>query len=229
MKKLTVPLQQYEHIAGWLYLFAELFFLPVALSTANLLLPIPLSNAALNFVYFSVNFLSIVVIFHRFLGESFQQVLQSPFRCLRAAAIGYILYHIGNILVSYLIVSLYPSFSNVNDSSIQTMTQDNYMLMSIGTVLLVPPVEEVLYRGLIFRGLYNRSRAAAYIVSTLVFAAVHVVSYIGLYDPMLLLLCFLQYIPAGLCLGFAYASADTIWAPILMHIAINQIGISTMR
>lgn len=229
MKKLTVPLQQYERIAGWIYLFAELFFLPAALSTANLLLPTPLSNAALNFVYFSVNFLSIVVIFHRFLGESFQQVLRSPFRCLRAAAIGYILYHIGNILISYLIVSLYSGFSNVNDSSIHAMTQDNYMLMSIGTVLLVPPVEEILYRGLIFRGLYNRSRAAAYIVSTLVFAAVHVVSYIGLYDPILLLLCFLQYIPAGLCLGFAYASADTIWAPILMHIAINQIGISTMR
>lgn len=229
MKKLTVPLRQYESIAGWAYLFIQLLILPVVLTMANMLLPEPLSETTLNFVYFSVNILSIVLIFHRFLGESFQQVIHAPFRVLKAAGVGYILHYIGNILVSLLVVFLYPDFFNVNDSSIQSMTQDNFMLMSIATVFLVPPVEEVLYRGLIFRGLYNRSRAGAYIVSTLVFAAIHVVGYIGFYDPTLLLLCFVQYIPAGLCLGYAYASADTIWAPIFMHMAINQMGISTMR
>ena len=146
MKNLTVPLRQYERIAGWVYLFIQALILPVMLSTANILLPEPLSEAALNFVYFSINLLSILLIFHRFLGESFQQVRKFPFRFLKAAAIGYILHYIGNILMSLLVVSLYPDFSNVNDSSIQSMTQENYVLMSIGTILLVPPVEEVLYR-----------------------------------------------------------------------------------
>jgi membrane protease YdiL (CAAX protease family) len=38
-----------------------------------------------------------------------------------------------------------------------------------------------------------------------------------------------QYLPAGLALAWAYEKADTIWAPILMHMTINQISITFMR
>ena len=62
---------------------------------------------------------------------------------------------------------VYPDFSNVNDTSIMELTQQNYTLMAIGTVLLVPVVEETLYRGVVFGSLYKRSRVAAYTVSTL--------------------------------------------------------------
>lgn len=229
MNKLSTSLLDHERIGGWIYLVIDLFVLPVVLTMANMLLPKPLDDASLNFIFFSINFLCILLIFHRFLGDSFRIAKASPFRCLRSAVVGYVLYYIGNLAMGILMVSLYPNFSNVNDSSIQLMSQDNYILISIGTVFLVPLVEEVLYRGLIFGGLYNRNRIAAYAVSSLVFCAIHVVGYIGFYDPLLLLLCFLQYIPAGLCLGYAYASADTIWAPILLHMAINQMGISAMR
>ena len=44
-----------------------------------------------------------------------------------------------------------------------------------------------------------------------------------------LLLCFVQYLPAGLCLGWAYARADSIFAPTLMHMIINLIGMLAMR
>ena len=109
------------------------------------------------------------------------------------------------------------------------MVQENYTFLAFGTVLLVPVAEEALYRGLIFGQIYNRNRLAAYIISSVVFAAIHVISYIGLYEPIHLMLCLLQYLPAGLCLGWAYANSDTIWAPILMHITINQISILSMR
>ncbi len=218
-----------ETICGWIYLVLQLLILPVILVLVNLLLGNPLSDASLNFVFFALNFICVTVIFRRFLLDSLRQALATPFRCLRSAFFGFILYYILSFLISFVILYIAPDFSNVNDESIADMTQDNFALMSIGTVLLVPPVEEVFYRGLIFRGLYNRSRVAAYIVSTLVFCAIHVTGYIGLYDPLTLLLCFLQYIPAGLCLGWAYARADSIWAPILMHITINQIAMSAMR
>jgi membrane protease YdiL (CAAX protease family) len=81
----------------------------------------------------------------------------------------------------------------------------------------------------IFGSIYKRSRILGYAVSALVFAALHVIGYIGFFAPTHLLLCFLQYIPAGLCLAWAYVMADTIWAPILMHIAINQMGVLAMR
>ena len=44
-----------------------------------------------------------------------------------------------------------------------------------------------------------------------------------------LFLSFLQYVPAGLCLAWSYEKADSIWAPILIHIAVNQMGNLAMR
>ena len=66
-------------------------------------------------------------------------------------------------------------------------------------------------------------------VSVLAFAAIHVVGYIGLFDPVTLILCFVQYLPAGIILAAAYEKTDTIITPILIHIFINLIGIFVTR
>ena len=86
-----------------------------------------------------------------------------------------------------------------------------------------------MYRGLIFRNLYGKSRWAAYIVSILAFAVIHIIGYIGRYSALELLMAFLQYLPAGLCLAWAYTKADTIFAPILIHAAINFLSIHALR
>ena len=229
MKKLTVSLTQNERIWGCLYLAVQIIALPAAVQFINLILGSPLSDAQLNFVFFCINFICITVIFHRFLVNCGKISLSQPWLCLRYTGQGLLLYWLGSFLIGLLIAAVYPDFSNINDESIAYMTQQNYTLMSFGTVLLVPVVEETLYRGVVFGMLYEHSRVAAFIVSSLAFAALHVVSYIGYYEPLYLLVCFIQYIPAGLCLAWAYVKADSIWAPILMHITINQIGILSMR
>lgn len=229
MKTLSISLTPAERILGLAYIPVQILFLPAILVQGNLLLNNPLTEVQLNFVLFCLDFICVTVIFHRFLLQSAKLALNTPWQVLRYAGAGLLLYWIGSFIVSYFIVAVYPDFSNVNDSSIAELTQQNYTLMSVGTVLLVPITEELLYRGVVFGSIYKRSRIAAYAVSVLVFAALHVVGYIGFYEPVHLLLCFLQYIPAGLCLAWAYVMADTIWAPILMHIAINQMGVLAMR
>ena len=214
---------------GWAFYVLQLLILPSLLVWGNQLLLHPLSEAALNFALFALNFLCTTVIFHRFLLASGRQALMTPFRTLRMAVFGLLLYYVGMALVVALILALRPDFSNANDANILALTQDNYPLMALGTIVLVPITEETLYRGLIFRGLHQKSRLAAYAVSALVFAAVHVVSYIGTMDWGLLGLSLVQYLPAGLALAWAYEKADTIWAPILMHMTINQISITFMR
>ena len=228
MKKLTIPLSRFELIFGWIYLPFQLLVLPSLLLIVNLFLGNPFSESEINFIYFCLNFLVVTVAFRRFLIHSAKRSLSSPMRCLQSAFFGFVLYWAASIGLSSVIVYIDPSFFNVNDESINAMVKESAQLMAIGTVFLVPVVEEVLYRGLIFRGLYNRSKIAAYVVSSLAFSAIHVVGYIGLYDAQHLLLCLLQYLPAGLCLGWSYARADSIWAPILIHITINQIGILSM-
>ena len=227
--QLSVTMSRREMILGLVYLAVQLLLLPILLVAGNALLGNLLSDAQINFVFFAIDFLCVTLIFHKFLLHSAKLALTSLFRCLRSAAIGLMLYWIASTLLGMLILYVYPGFSNVNDQSIMELTKQNQTLMSIGTVFLVPVAEETLYRGVIFGGLYRRNRVIAYLVSTLVFGALHVVGYIGLYEPLHLIMCFAQYIPAGLCLAYAYVKADTIWAPILMHISINQIGILAMR
>ena len=229
MKKLTVSVTRTERILGFVYIAVQLLILPTALLLINRLLGSPFSAVQVQFALFCADFILVTVIFHRFLIGSAKRSFSEPFRTLRFAGIGLLLYWVGSFAVNYFILTVYPDFSNVNDASINELTQDNYTLMALSTVLLVPVTEETLYRGLVFGTLHKRSPVAAYAVSTLVFAALHVVGYIGLYEPVLLLLCFLQYIPAGLCLAWAYTQADSIWASILIHIAVNQMGVVAMR
>lgn len=227
--KLSLSMRKNETRIGWVYLVFQLLVLPSLLVSGNRLLGAPFSDMALNFAMYVINFAAVAVIFHNFLLSSLRLSLGNPFRWLRSAVLGFGIYYIGTLLFGLVIGKLYPGFSNVNDANIIILSKQNYVLMELGTVLLVPVAEETLYRGLIFQGLQRTNRVAAYIVSIAVFCAIHVVGYIGLYDPLLLLLCFVQYIPAGFALAWAYERADSIWAPILMHIAINQIGMLSMR
>lgn len=229
MNKLTNTITRRETLLGLVYIAVQLFVLPFIGMLLNQLLDSPLSAVQMQFLLFCVDFICVTLIFHRFLLTSLKHALSNLWQTLRIAGIGLLLYWLGGFVVNFVIVAIYPDFSNVNDASISQLVKQNYSLMAISTVLLVPITEETLYRGLIFGSLYKRSPIVGYVLSTLLFAALHVVGYIGLYEPLHLLMCFLQYIPAGLSLAWAYVKADTIWSPILIHIIINQIGVMAMR
>ena len=129
---------------------------------------------------------------------------------LQSAALGFFAYELSFPVVKDLLTLLYPAYFNINDTSFALMVEEYYALMAIGTVFLVPVTEECLFRGLIFGGFYPKNKAAAYILSAIAFSAIHIVSYLDLYEPMLLLLCFLQYLPAGFFLAWAYARSGTL-------------------
>lgn len=218
-----------ETVGGACYLVFQLFILPELLQWSNSLIEHPLNSAELNFVFYLVNFIAILLIFHRFLGQGLRQATQHPALLCQAVILGLAAYYACNRVTAQIIGLLVPNFSNYNDASITTMLKSNYFLMAVGTVVLVPTVEECLYRGLIFRNLHSSSPRAAYIVSILAFSVIHIIGYIGQYGPLQLLMAFLQYLPAGLCLAWAYTKADTIFAPILIHMTINAVSIGIMR
>lgn len=228
-KKLTVTPTNRQLLLGAAYTVLSLLVLPNLLSFAVTYFSIPLSVGMLNFSFFVLNFAVTVGIFYKFLLASIRDLRRKLARILGIALLALGLYWIGNLALSLFILTVEPAFINVNDSAIAVMASKDYGLLAFGTVLLVPIAEELMFRGVLFAGLYNRSRIGAFAASTLVFCSIHVMGYIGLYPPRILLLCFLQYIPAGLCLGWAYAKTGNIFTPILMHTAINAIGILAMR
>lgn len=230
MKKtsLSAPSSR-ENLNGYVYFAIQLLLLPPLFTWANGQFSHPLSDAELNFAYYMVNFITVALIFHDFLARSLSQALHHPAYLCQAVILGLAAYYACRWATQALIGLLIPTFTNYNDASIAAMSQGNYFLMVIGTVVLVPPVEECFYRGLIFRGLYGKVHWVGYLVSMVAFAAIHTIGYLGIYSPLELAVALLQYLPAGLCLAWSYAKAGTIFAPIIIHGLINFLTIRTMR
>ena len=98
-------------------------------------------------------------------------------------------------------------------------------LLAFSVIALVPLAEETLYRGLVFRPLYEKNHILAYCVSMACFSAIHVLGYADVLTPTQLFFSFLQYLPAGYCLCFAYRRSGTIITPIAVHMAINAMAV----
>ncbi len=218
-----------ETLWGGIYLILYVFVMSWLVPFLVRLSGAELDAAQVNFVYFTVNFAATTVIFREFALRSLKEALRSPVRNLWYALLGYL----GNLILSsyvvMFIVRIEPEFANVNDMAINAMVAENFVLMGIGAVILAPITEELLFRGLVFRGLYDRSPVAAHLVSIVLFSAIHISSYVGAYEPKILLLCFIQYVPAAYCLNFAYRQGGSILAPILMHMLTNLVSLLAMR
>ena len=228
-RSLSTRQSEQEIILGWVYFLFQLLVLPRLLVWGNSGVGFRLSEPELNFTFFALNFTAVVWIFHRFLASSFRQVRVHPAYFCQAVILGLAAYLACSEGMNWLLARIAPGYSNANDASIAALSRGNFTLMAIGTVLLVPPVEECFFRGLIFRPLYGRSALAAYLVSIAAFSLVHILGYLGTYSLREMVIAFLQYLPAGLCLAWSYTKSDTIFAPIVIHALVNAWGIWQMR
>jgi len=229
MMKLSVSTTKQEQYLGWFYFVFQMLILPDLILIFAGLMGIQLSGTTLNLLFFIINFLCAALIFRKFLQKSAKVTFEAPLRLLKAVGIGYALYWFLNFLVVYFILMLTPQYQNANDANIQVMVHENFVPIAVGTILLAPVAEELVFRGLIFQGLHNRSRLLAYTVSSCAFCLVHLVNYIGYISPLHFLIGFVQYLPAGIAFGYAYEKADSIYAPIVIHMINNTIGIFAMR
>ena len=227
MKKLPVTPTKKESICAIVYMLLEFLVLPTVISLLNSMLPNPLNAARLNLAFFALNYVVVGLILRKFIGKSL--IESQPGLLLGSAALGMLAYWAMNLAVGSVILLINPEFANVNDAAITDMAQSDLLFSILGTVVLVPPCEELLFRGVVFGGLYNRRPVMAYVLSTVCFAAIHVIGYIGLFSWDILALCFLQYLPAGICLAWSYTRSGSILTPILIHTLVNAIGVAIMR
>lgn len=213
-----------ENTAGFVYWAFSVTLLSPLLVLGNAALGSPLPASAVNMVCFSANFLAAVLCFRKFLVRNIRCALDRMFPTVYYAVLGYL----GSQVLGRILYVLLPVFSNVNDGNVIALVQEAPGLMTVGTVLLVPVAEEVFCRGMMFRSLFDRNKVLAYTVSMVVFSATHVVGYIGAYPLGTLMLCFLQYLPAGYCLCWCYRQSGNLISPILMHMIVNATGIYAM-
>ena len=211
-----------ETVAGLCYLPFYVILLSLGLQWLSGLLDLRLTELQINVAYFVINCIMIWVIFHQFLIRSFRAI--RFWELVQALILGFCLYYAGNFLFGWIVRLLDLTITSFNDQTVLGLISQNKWIMGICAVVLAPIVEETLVRGLLFGVIRRKSRILAYAVTILLFAAMHVWQYLVLYDFREVLLAALQYIPAGIALGWTYEKANTVWAPIFLHMTINAIS-----
>lgn len=220
MNLLYVSPNRRETVAGWVLLAL----------TAIPGLFLPVGDPAALFAVSGVLAVAVILIFRKFLAESFSMVRLETGSFLWKSFLFYCVSQVCRILQNDLFFYLSPNYFTYTitgpvflspfDAAVASMAAENLLLAFLGFAVLLPLVQEVLLRGIFFRFLYSRSGLLAYVLTTLLFALMHTLPYITGADPVFLLILFLQYVPAGIYLTWAYTSTETIFAPIAIHMAI---------
>lgn len=215
-----------EQVAGFCYLPFYVVLLSLLLQYLSGLLGLHLTDLQINICYFVINCIMVWVIFHNFLIRSFHGI--RFWELVQALILGFVLYYAGNFVFALIMDWLNINITSYNDETILMLAEQSKAAMIICAVILAPMVEETLVRGLLFGVIRRKSRIAAYVVSIVFFAVIHVWQYLLAYDFKSVLFAALQYIPAGIALGWTYEKSNTIWAPILLHMVINAISFGVM-
>ena len=110
---------------------------------------------------------------------------------------------------------VYEWLSEGYADSAQMMFQGNLWLELLTICLLTPLVEELIFRGLIFRRLrWSLDAKAAILTSALLFAVFHGNLLQGIYAFAM-----------GFLFAFVYERTHSLWAPILFHLGANVVSV----
>lgn len=112
-----------------------------------------------------------------------------------------------------------------NQTAVEGLLDYGLIPMAICSILLVPITEELLVRGVVFGTLCKRQPWLAYVVSTLLFAAMHTLSFSPEMTFLQFLGNFILYLPAGPVMGWMYQRTRTVIGPILLHMTINFLAV----
>ncbi|MBD5147763.1 MAG: CPBP family intramembrane metalloprotease [Oscillibacter sp.] len=221
-----------EQLAGTIFFFIYLAALPFAAGHifrfVELLLGINLTSSLENALYYYVLLAVTIIIFHGFLAQTSSLLLDNLNGAAQTLALGLIGLYGLNELVYRASSLLTGSGVNLNDAviSAQSLIPQPTLLI---VILAAPFVEEVLFRGLVFGGLRNNSRWIAYLISCLLFAAMHVWQATGTIPSVenlpLMSQSLIQYLVPGLVFAWAYERSGTLWTSVALHAAANALAV----
>lgn len=225
-----------EKATGWILLLPSyLYYVPILI---NFLIKLYIDRATgevnllslgviLNFSVGLICLLMTGYVLKDFIIESFYYFKENLFEniiwsCSVGIGIVYALAIIANIIVMFIL-------GDGNQGSANQQLFENYLsgqplAMFIQAVIFAPMLEELLFRGIIFRTLRTKGRLLAHVVAAGLFGLLHV--YSGLLDgDITQLVHMLPYVLMGLAFGYAYEKKGTIFVPIIIHALNNFIAI----
>ena len=218
-----------ERILGGLFFAVYLLVLPFAsdplFAGLERLLGRDLPGNVRSMISYYLLFALTLVIFWNYLGRTTSYFLSTLWRTLGAAAVGLVAFYGLNELCYRAIGLVLEGQHNLNDVAISAQIDDAPRSTVLIVVALAPFVEEVLFRGYVFGNIRQHSRVAAYAVSCLLFAFLHVWQFAVVNHSLTYFLLMLQYLAPGLVLSWTYDHSGTLWGSILLHAAVNALAV----
>jgi membrane protease YdiL (CAAX protease family) len=218
-----------ELIAGVIFFVIYLAVLPFAADPVfdliAKLLGTGISDALRNAIYYYALFAVTLIIFHNFISRTSRQAMDRVGDVCKNVLLGTVVMYGLNELVFRLTNLVMTNRTNLNDTTISAQIEDAPRTTLLIIIFIAPFVEEVLFRGLVFGNLKGKYRVAAYVVSCLLFAALHVWQFAVVSREMTYFLLMVQYLVPGLVLAWMYERSGTLWASIVLHMAVNALAV----
>lgn len=228
-KSASASMNHTERLAGTIFFVVYLLAMPLLAqrlySLFALLLDTQISVERQNALYYYLLFAVTLIIFHRFIAQAGSRLLDNLNRACITFFSGLLIFYGANELLYRVFRVFFHSRANLNDVTIAAQIQSAPRTTALIVIFLAPFVEEVLFRGLVFGCLREKSAVAGYAVSALLFAFLHVWTFaLSSWDVSYLALM-AQYLAPGLVFAWAYDRSGTIWTPILLHAAVNALAL----
>ena len=204
---------------GWVFFALYVLVFPWVMGWVQRAFQGALPVAEANVVYYLLSAVLVFLVFWTFLKHGFHLLLDWLPENLFAFVTGLITAGV----LHFLVMRIPLPVENPNSLSYP----EQFALAPAATVVilvvLMPVVEETLFRGLLFGSSRRYSRALGYVLSTLVYAVYCVWQFVFTYGQVdfRYLLLFVQYLPMSLALTWCYDNGGSIWSPIALHAVIN--------
>lgn len=219
-------LKKGEFWSAMILLVLHVVVFPIGLSVFYTVNPDVLSSAQLNFLYYVLSMILVAIFLGKFLRRSFDGLIDSMSRCISSFLLGWLVYIVLSYAAEYVLEFInLDTGNNLNEETIDTLLGEDRGAIIAMTVFLAPIVEESLFRGGVFCGIYPKSRVFAYVASIVLFCLYHVWQYaIILWDPTYLLMS-IQYVPAAFVLCWVYERSGSIWTGVFFHMSVNAVAV----
>ena len=221
-----------ERVAGTIFFAVYLLVMPLLgdrlFDLAETLLAVEIAPTLRNVLFYYLLFAVTVLLFHSFLAATTGKFFDELNRALGTTCLGLVAFYGANELLYRLCSVLWDSRVNLNDTTIAAQAAAAPRMTALIVVVLAPFVEEVLFRGLVFGCISERSRIVAYAVSSALFALVHVWTFaLSAWDLRYFALA-VQYLVPGLVFAWVFDRSGTLWSSFLLHALVNALALWLM-
>lgn len=180
-----------------------------------------LSEAMSAAVYYYIMGVLTMVVFWSFLKNGLSILRDFLPENLLAIATGLV----GTLVLQFPVNRLPWPVENPDTASWAEQYAYSYGATIIIVVVLMPIIEEVLFRGLVFGSLRRYSRPMAWAASVLLFVIYSVWTFAVAYGDIRYMVLSIQYLPMALALTWCYDRGGSIWSAAILHAILDAIAL----